>query len=111
MGRRILDRSSRSIMGPESGAFESLLAAACRAPSGDNTQPWRFIVDPDGGRVALQVDETRDPSPMNAGQRMARIAVGAVLENLLRAAEGHGWAAELELVSPPELAAVRLTRR
>jgi nitroreductase len=98
-------------MGPESGAFDSLLAAACRAPSGDNTQPWRFIVDPDGGRIALQVDETRDRSPMNAGQRMARIAVGAVLENLLRAAEGHGWATELELASLPELAAVRLTRR
>jgi hypothetical protein len=74
-------------------------------------QPWRFIIDTSGGRIALQVDETRDPSPMNAGQRMARIAVGAALENLFRAAQGHGWTAELEAASPPDLAMVRLTRR
>ncbi|HMB08165.1 MAG TPA: hypothetical protein VKP69_31090 [Isosphaeraceae bacterium] len=98
-------------MGPESCAFNSVLAAAIYAPSGDNTQPWRFVIDPSGERIALQVDETRDPSPMNAGQRMARIAVGAALENLFRAAGGHGWTAELEAASPPDLAMVRLTRR
>ena len=49
---------------------------------------------------------------MNAGQRMARIAIGAALENLLRAARVRGWDAEL-LTEPAarQLAVVRLTRR
>ena len=96
----------------DSRTLETLLAAAGRAPSGDNTQPWRFVVDAEAGTVALTSDDTRDVSPMNAGQRMARIAVGAALENLLRAARVRGWEAELLAnPRPPRLAVVRLTRR
>jgi nitroreductase len=76
--------------------LRKFVLAAGQAPSGDNTQPWRFNVDPDAHSIALYVDESRDRSPMNAGQRMARIAVGAALENLLRVAQGSGWTAELE---------------
>src|SRR5207245_1303087 len=60
-------------------------------------------------RIALTVDEARDPSPMNAGQRMARIAVGAAMENLLRAAESLGWVVEWEYGPRPALAQFRLT--
>lgn len=88
--------------------FDPLLAAAGRAPSGDNTQPWRFVLDEGAGTVAVEVDESRDPSPMNAGQRMARIAAGAALENLLRTARHLGWDAEPEDAAPPALAGVRL---
>jgi hypothetical protein len=86
--------------------FESLITAACLAPSGDNTQPWRFVVD--GDTIALDVDPGRDPSPMNAGQRMARIALGAALENLLQAAEQLGLDAELVDDPSPHLARVRV---
>jgi hypothetical protein len=85
-----------------------LLGAAIRAPSGDNTQPWRFEVDAEGGRVAFFVDEARDPSPMNAAQRMARIAVGAALENVLRTAERSGWEVQTEEPVAPAVAVVRL---
>jgi nitroreductase len=88
--------------------LETLLSAAVRAPSGDNTQPWRFVVDPREGVIALLVDETRDPSPMNAGQRMARIALGAALQNVLETAQRSGWRVELAPADPPALAAVRL---
>ena len=47
----------------------------------------------------MRVDETRDPSPMNAGQRMARIAVGAALENIFRMAGNSGMVPSLA-VSP-----------
>ena len=90
-------------------ATEQLLRAAVRAPSGDNTQPWRFEVEADAGRVFFYVDETRDPSPMNAGQRMARIAVGAALENLLRTATRNGWEAVCEEPTGTALAVVRVT--
>jgi len=89
-------------------ALETLLAAAIKAPSGDNLQPWRFVLDAEASRITLYVDETRDPSPMNAGQRMSRIAVGAALENILRSASSRGWIVELEDPVEPALAAVRL---
>jgi len=85
--------------------------AAIRAPSGDNTQPWQFIVDAGGDRLALPVDETRDRSPMNAGQRTARIAVGAALENILRGAEWGTWEIIQEPAVPPDVAAIRVIRR
>jgi nitroreductase len=91
--------------------LRSLVEAATRAPSGDNTQPWRFALDESAGRIGIHLDETRDPSPMNAGQRMARIALGAALENLLREAEHRGWAFTLERAVPPALAAVRVKVR
>jgi hypothetical protein len=86
--------------------LESVIASAARAPSGDNTQPWRF--EADGGTIALLLDAGRDPSPMNAGQRMARIAAGAALENLLRAARDLGLRADLDPDPSPALARVRL---
>jgi hypothetical protein len=101
-----------STFGKESGMigpYDALLAEAIRAPSGDNTQPWRFHVDVEAGTIVLEVDESRDPSPMNAGQRMARIAIGAALENLLRAARDGGWDVEHELRSRPGSAVVYLS--
>src|SRR6516165_2589355 len=92
-------------------SLASLLTAAGQAPSGDNTQPWRFVVDPDSGTIALEEDATRDPSPMNAGGRMSRIAVGAALENLIRKAQSHGWGVKLERAAYPALAMIRLTER
>jgi hypothetical protein len=95
-------------VGPAPGKFDALIDAAVRAPSGDNTQPWRFVVDSAQGCIRLQLDPTRDPSPMNAGQRMARIAAGAALENLLQTARLHGYQAELEPPAAADLAVVRL---
>jgi len=88
--------------------IDELLAAAAVAPSGDNTQPWRFVVDRAAGLIGLELDPGRDPSPMNAGQRMARIALGAALENLLRAARAGGWDAEAVPAPPGLVAMVRL---
>jgi hypothetical protein len=90
-------------------AIETLIAAAVAAPSGDNTQPWRFEVDRSSRKIAIRVDETRDPSPMNCGQRMARIAVGAAAENILVVAEGLGWQAQLETPPAGVAAMVKVT--
>lgn len=83
--------------------LETLIRAATLAPSGDNTQPWRFAVDAERGTIAFLIDETRDPSPMNAGQRMARIALGAALENALRTARRNNWETTPEAGTPPAL--------
>ena len=90
-------------------SLASLLTAAGQAPSGDNTQPWRFVVDPESGTIALEEDAKRDPSPMNAGGRMSRIAIGAALENLIRKAQSQGWGVKPERAVYPALAMIRLT--
>jgi hypothetical protein len=89
--------------------LEQLVRAGIHAPSGDNTQPWRFRIDAEAARIALYVDSNRDPSPMNSGNRMARIAVGAALENIVRTAEKNGLPVEFEQPLPPALATVRVT--
>ncbi|TWT33796.1 hypothetical protein KOR34_36300 [Posidoniimonas corsicana] len=86
--------------------FRSLIEAAVLAPSGDNTQPWRFDVEPSLARIAVSVDETRDRSPMNAGQRMARIACGAAVENIAQTAAFNGLDCEVTLGSGPNNVAI-----
>jgi hypothetical protein len=80
--------------------FRTLIQAAILAPSGDNTQPWRFEVDDAESTITICVDETRDRSPMNAGQRMARIACGAALENIVRTANFNGWGVGIDRYLP-----------
>jgi nitroreductase len=89
----------------------TIVAAAGQAPSGDNTQPWRFVVDSEARTIALLEDATRDRSPMNAGRRMSRIAVGAALENVLEKARSLGWAVETDVAAYPALAVIRLEGR
>jgi hypothetical protein len=72
-------------------AMEKLIRLAVKAPSGDNLQPWRFEICAAEQTIRILVDETADTSPMNAGQRMARIAIGALAENLRRIAIRSGW--------------------
>jgi hypothetical protein len=76
-------------------ALDTLLSAAVLAPSGDNTQPWEFTVDRENWTILIDVNPKRDESPMNAGQRMAWIAIGAAIENMVRTAESNGWQYEL----------------
>jgi hypothetical protein len=76
-------------------ALDTLLSAAVLAPSGDNTQPWQFTVDRENWTILVDVNPKRDESPMNAGQRMAWIAIGAAIENMVHTAESNGWQYEL----------------
>jgi len=89
-------------------ALEQLVAAAIRAPSGDNTQPWRFILHRASHRIDVHLDEMRDSSPMNAGQVMSRIACGAAIENMFQMARARGWTATLETRAGSPIATVSL---
>ena len=66
-----------------------LLRYAILAPSGHNSQPWKFSVGKD--EIHILTDETRwlqigDPDQVNM-----HIAIGCALENLLIAAEHFGY--------------------
>ena len=87
---------ARQEVSPADVNFRKLVHAGTLAPSGDNLQPWRIEVDPQQGQLTVHVDEDRDRSPMNSGQRMSRIAVGAAVENVIQTAEHNGLSCRVE---------------
>src|SRR5574340_957213 len=70
-----------------------ILELAHWAPSGDNTQPWRFEVIDDHHLVVHGFD-TRDHCVYDLDGRPSQVAHGALLETLAIAASGHGLRAE-----------------
>jgi hypothetical protein len=89
----------------------SVLAAATRAPSSHNTQPWRFVSRRDV--VELRADRTRALPVNDPEDRELTMSCGAALLTLRVAAAHHGLHADLVLLpDPPDgdlLARVRLT--
>ncbi len=103
----------RELVAADQAVLELLracVAAAVRAPSGDNLQPWRFDVDALNGEIAVCLDASRDRSPMNAGQKMSRIACGAAVQNILIAADAAGGSATLLDVHANDVVARILVR-
>ena len=90
--------------------IERLLEFATSAPSGDNAQPWRFTFDPEERSLAIGIEESRVDSPKAMWRFIARLSVGAALENLIRAAPCLGLDATLVEPRPGEAARVALQR-
>lgn len=83
------------------------LAAAVRAPSPFNTQPWRFDVK--GARISMLLDRDRVLSVADPDAREARLSCGAALCNLrveLRAQDMVGLVDLLPDRANPDLLAV-----
>lgn len=74
---------------------EKVLDVARWAPSGDNTQPWRFELISDTSCV-VHGSDTRDWCVYDLRGRASQIAVGALLENIAVAASAQGLRAEME---------------
>jgi hypothetical protein len=60
--------------------WRSVIAAATAAPSTHNTQPWRFVVEPDG--VHVHLDPDRSLPVVDPTGRESRLSCGAALFNL-----------------------------
>jgi nitroreductase len=66
-----------------------ILDLARWAPSGDNTQPWRFeIVGED--HVTVHAFDTRDHCVYDLDGRASQLSIGTMLETLRLAAASHG---------------------
>jgi hypothetical protein len=78
-----------------SETISAILRDACRAPSGDNAQPWRFEVRGDIIRV-INIP-AKDTSLFNWRQRTNHVALGACVENLKISAESRGFRANVTL--------------
>jgi molybdopterin/thiamine biosynthesis adenylyltransferase len=69
--------------------LEQLLDLARWAPSGDNSQPWRFQLL-DKNHVIVHGFDTRDHCVYDLDGRPSQISIGALLETMSIAATGHG---------------------
>ena len=76
-----------------------ILRDACRAPSGDNAQPWRFAVKKNVIRV-MNVPE-KDDSLFNYRQMTNYVALGACVENIRISAEGRVFRTKVQLFPEP----------
>jgi nitroreductase len=67
--------------------LEQILELARWAPSGDNTQPWRFEIL-DQRRLVLHGHDTRDHCVYDLDGHPSQMSIGALLENMAIAASG-----------------------
>lgn len=70
-------------------------AAAQRAPSGGNVQPWTMRLTDDELRIELAPERS---STMDIGYRGSAVAIGAAMHNARAAAAAHGLLGEHHLV-------------
>ena len=73
---------------PTTEQIRSVVTAAARAPSGDNTQPWTFSWD--GSVLTVWFDPSKARHVLDAGLSAAKISLGCVLESAFIAASAYG---------------------
>lgn len=81
---------------PESspkGTIEKILDLARWAPSGDNTQPWRFEIV-DDHRLVVYGRDTREHCVYDLQGHASQISLGILLETITIAASSHGLRTE-----------------
>lgn len=83
---------------PTDEEIRALVGFATLAPSGGNTQPWRFVFR--GSKLECRLDRSRSGSMLDFDARASELAIGAALENLCLAARAAGFEPEVELLPP-----------
>lgn len=96
-------------LGLSSAQLDDVLAAACRAPSLHNSQPWAFRVTDD--RIEVHLDRGRRLPASDPEGREARIGCAAALFNLRLALIGHGVQPSVMLVPTGLDGALAVVRR
>ena len=93
-------------------SIKKILESAILAPSGDNCQPWSFIVK--GNQINIINLSERDTSLFNFCQRASLIAHGALIENILIASSASGYNIKLtpfpDNLNPNLIATVELEK-
>jgi molybdopterin/thiamine biosynthesis adenylyltransferase len=89
-----LAHAQASELGPEATEVERILDLARWAPSGDNSQPWRFqILDGSSVRIHLKAQSDEDVYDYNDGQPTL-LSGGMLLETIRIAASAFGRMAQ-----------------
>jgi hypothetical protein len=79
--------------------MRTILTRAILAPSGDNLQPWHFIIR--GEALELWNVPSSDTTPHDWNERASHIACGAVLENIRLAASACNLEAHISYFPDP----------
>jgi nitroreductase len=74
---------------PDAATLETVLDTAARAPSAQNSQPWRWQVGRD--YVGLYADWSRQLGDTDADRRDVLLSCGAVLDHCIVALAAGGW--------------------
>jgi hypothetical protein len=74
---------------------EKIINYATRAPSGHNSQPWRFVIKSDS--IEIYPDFTRALPVVDPENRELYISLGAATENLILAAKDFGFLCDTHL--------------
>lgn len=81
---------------------DQILEMARWAPSGDNTQPWRFEVV-DDSHVVVHGFDTREQCVYDLDGRPSQMSIGALIETMAIAASAHGLSLQVHRrPDPPE---------
>jgi hypothetical protein len=91
--------------------MKEIIRYATLAPSGHNTQPWKFSID--GNSIKIFPDFTRQLPVVDPDHRELYISIGCALENLVIAAGYAGYDSEVEYFpagEPEECLLVNLKR-
>jgi len=78
-----------------------IIQLAIRAPSGDNTQPWRFRVSENTIEI-YNAPERAGASLYDFKQNPSLVALGAVIENMVIAAPHFGYDTNVKLFPSPD---------
>lgn len=87
--------------------FRFLIEQAVKAPSGHNTQPWRFRIGE--GQIEIHPDYTKALPMVDPDNRELFVSLGCATENLCVAAEYMGYESAV-LVSDEGIITVRLLK-
>lgn len=87
----------------DKGIIEKIIEAANHAPSGGNSQPWKFVVEHDTVRI-IMLPEKEHPV-LNFRNRGTYVAHGALLENIDVAAQSFGYEAVFNFFPEPHVSA------
>jgi hypothetical protein len=82
------------------------------APSGENCQPWRFVVDND--QIYTYNIPEADTSLYNHGQKGSFVAHGALIENMYISSLRHGYDADIKIFpheNDPDLVSIITLRK
>ena len=88
-GRPIHSIEHRKLSMTGNSTIEQILDLGRWAPSGDNTQPWRFEIV-DDAHVVVHGFDTRDDCVYDLDGHPSQISLGALLETISIAASVHG---------------------
>ncbi len=87
--------------------YRELVRYATLAPSGHNTQPWKFQVQEN--TIRIYPDKSRSLAVVDPADREMYISLGAALENLALASAHAGLLAEVALFPSDEAENLRIT--